>query len=187
MLILNLKNTVIIVVDIQLGNFIGSAPINQGPLLLENTLKILLKGRKFGYPIIFIQNMGGKGDPDEPETAGWEIHPKLLVSKNDQIIQKTTPDAFHKTQLSKVLSELNCKHLIILGLQTEYCIDTTIRRAFSLGFQVTLVADCHSTWDSDILSASLIIDHHNQVLNGFFAQLITTEEFCKSLVKKKDI
>ena len=49
----------------QLGNFIGSAPINQGPLLLENTLKILLKGRKFGYPIIFIQNMGGKGDPDE--------------------------------------------------------------------------------------------------------------------------
>ena len=118
---------------------------------------------------------------------GWEIQQKLLVSENDQIIQKTTPDAFHKTQLSNVLFELNGEHLIILGLQTEYCIDTTIRRAFSLGFKVTLVADCHSTWDSDILSAFLIINHHNQVLNGFFAQLITIEELCKSLAKKNDI
>ncbi|MHA2096645.1 MAG: isochorismatase family protein [Candidatus Hodarchaeales archaeon] len=184
---MKLKNTAIIVVDMQYGNFIGAASISQGELLLENTIKILFNGRKLSLPIIFVQNMGGKGDPDEPNKAGWEIHPKLQVSENDHIIQKATPDAFHKTQLINVLSDLNSDHLIILGLQTEYCIDTTIRRASSLGFQATLVADCHSTWDSDILSASLIINHHNQVLNGFFAQLITTEELCTSLAKKNDV
>ncbi len=181
---MNLKNTALIVVDMQLGNFIGAVPINQGRSLLENTKLILHIGRELDLPIIFIQNMGGKGDPDEPDTEGWQIHPELSVTRRDQIIQKTTPDAFYKTQLNDILNDMNIEHLIILGLQTEFCIDTTIRRAFSIGFQVILVEDCHSTWDSDILSASLIIDHHNQVLSNFFAQLITTEELCKSLAKK---
>jgi len=115
-LILKLKNTTIIVVDMQLGNFIGAAPINQGELLLENTIKILFNGRKSNLPIIFVQNMGGKGDPDEPNTEGWQIHPELIVSDSAPIIQKMTPDAFHKTKLTNVLSELNSVHLIILGL-----------------------------------------------------------------------
>ena len=64
-------------------------------------------------------------------------------------------------------------HLIIAGIQTEYCIDTTCRRASSLGYEVTLVADAHSTWDTEHLSAWQIIDHPNQVLSGWFVTLET--------------
>ena len=48
-------------------------------------------------------------------------------------------------------------------MQTELCVDTTCRRAISLGFDVTLVSDGHTTIDGD-LPAESIIGHHNAVL-----------------------
>ncbi|MHA1975915.1 MAG: cysteine hydrolase family protein [Candidatus Hodarchaeales archaeon] len=166
----------ILVLDLQVGNFTGSSPIFQGEVLLENTQKILQIVRKRGVKVIYIQNMGGKGDPDEVGSDGWEIHPKIKPKDKDTIIQKTTPDSFHKTKLHKILQSMNVNSLIVLGLQTEYCIDTTIRRAFTLEYEVTLVKDCHSTWHSQELSASQIINHHNSVLGGYFANLISTKE-----------
>ena len=50
-------------------------------------------------------------------------------------------------------------------MQTEYCVDTTCRRALSLGFGVTLVADGHTTCDG-ILPAADVIRHHNALLAG---------------------
>jgi len=61
-------------------------------------------------------------------------------------------------------------------LQTEYCIDTTCPRAFTLGYEVTLVKDAHSTWDSSLLKANRIIEHHNNVLGGWFVTLKSERE-----------
>jgi nicotinamidase-related amidase len=84
------------------------------------------------------------------------------------VIHKSTPDAFHETPLQHELAARRIKHLVVAGLQTEYCIDTTCRRAFSLGYHITLVEDAHSTWDSLPLTAQQIINHHNHVLGGEF-------------------
>ena len=82
--------------------------------------------------------------------------------------KKETPDAFHKTTLHQKLKSKGIEKLVITGLQTEYCIDTTCRRAYSLGYDVVLVKDAHSTWDSSNLTAEQIIGHHNRVLGGWF-------------------
>jgi nicotinamidase-related amidase len=92
------------------------------------------------------------------------------------VIQKQMPDAFHDTNLWRILKVRRIKKLVIVGLQTEYCIDTTCRRAFSLGFEVTLVRDAHSTWNSPLLSAQQIINHHNHVLGGWFTALKKEQE-----------
>jgi nicotinamidase-related amidase len=52
---------------------------------------------------------------------------------------------------------------------TEYCVDTTCRRATSLGYDVTLAGDAHLTRDNEVLTAANIIAHHNSVLNDFGA------------------
>ncbi len=166
----------LLILDLQLGNFVGSPPIFQGKFLLENTGEILSAARKVKAKVIFIQHMGGTGDPDEPGTKGWEIHPSIKPQNNEVVLQKTTPDSFFKTELDVVLKSMNVQTLIVLGLQTEYCIDTTVRRAYTLGYNVLLVKDCHSTWNSEDLSASQIIRHHNNVLGGYFAKLVTTNE-----------
>ncbi len=87
------------------------------------------------------------------------------------MIQKQSPDSFHQTDLHSNLIDLEINKLIIAGLQTEYCIDTTCRRAYSLGYDITLVKDAHSTWNSDQLTAKQIIAHHNNILGGWFAKV----------------
>jgi len=86
------------------------------------------------------------------------------------------PDAFQATNLQRELESKGIKRLIVTGVQTEYCVDTTCRRAYSLGYDVTLVKDAHSTWDTDHLSAPQIIAHHNHVLGGWFAELKEANE-----------
>jgi nicotinamidase-related amidase len=66
--------------------------------------------------------------------------------------------------------------VIITGVQTEYCVDTTCRRAYSLGYHVVLIRDAHSTYDTNTLTASQIIAHHNNILGGWFAELKETSE-----------
>jgi nicotinamidase-related amidase len=66
--------------------------------------------------------------------------------------------------------------LIVMGAQTEVCVDTTCRRAFSLGFSVTLVSDGHSTWDNATLTAEQIIRHTNDTLAGWFVHLVHMDD-----------
>lgn len=56
---------------------------------------------------------------------------------------------------------------MVCGFVTEGCVDTTIRRAYSLGYNIEVAGDCHSTTDSNILNAEQIIKHHNEVFNIF--------------------
>jgi nicotinamidase-related amidase len=168
-------NAALLVVDMQSGNF-ESNPVHMANDLLKKTKNLIQKARASHVLVIYIQNNGGKGDPDEYGSDEWKIHPSIAPIKGEVLVQKKTPDAFYKTNLNEELKSRQITHLIVAGLQTEYCIDTTCRRAFSLGYNVTLVKDAHSTWDTPILSATQIIEHHNSVLSGFFVTLKDEKE-----------
>jgi nicotinamidase-related amidase len=165
------SNTALVLIDMQQGNFVGPHPIVAGNRLLSIAKELIQKARRNKIQIFYILNNGGKGDPDEVGTSGWMIHSNIMPLEEDILIQKTTPDAFHKTNLRESLNERNIENLVVMGLQTEYCIDTTCRRGSLLGYNILLVKDGHSTWDSDILSAPEIIAHHNSVLGNWFVEL----------------
>ncbi len=171
-----MKDTALLIIDMQVGNFSESDPIYKGDELLAKVKSLITKARSGRIPIVYVQNNGGSGDPDEYGTQGWEIHPSIAPIKGDVIVQKLTPDAFYETNLHHELEVKGIKKLVIAGLQTEYCIDTTCRRAYSFGYNITLVKDAHSTWDSHPFTAQQIIDHHNQVLGGWFVSLKNEEE-----------
>ena len=90
------------------------------------------------------------------------------------IIAKITPDSFGMTGLKEKLDSLGTESLIVVGNQTEFCVDTTCRSARSLGYSVTLLKDGHSTWDNEHLKAQQIIDNHNLVLGRHFVSLDET-------------
>ena len=79
------------------------------------------------------------------------------------------------------MDSLGTERLIVVGNQTKFCVDTTCRRAHSLGYKVTLLKDGHSTWDNEHLKAQQIIDHHNLVLGRHFVSLDETTciDFCQ--------
>jgi len=171
-----MSETTLLIIDMQVGNFSEPDPIYMGNELLAKVKNLIARARSAQIPIVYVQNNGGSGDPDAYDTPGWEFHPSIAPVEGDIIVQKQTPDAFHETNLHRELESRGTKKLVIAGLQTEYCIDTTCRRAFSLGYNVILVKDAHSTWNSPHLTAQQIIEHHNHVLGGWFVTLKNERE-----------
>jgi len=170
------NNTALLVIDVQAGNFEESAPVHGGSGLLAKISRLIARSRAAGGSVVYVQHCGPEGAIDQPGTPGWEIHPAIAPVESDAVVQKSHPDVFQDTNLQRELKSRGIKRLIITGMQTEYCVDTTCRRAYSLGYDVTLVEDAHSTWDTDFLTAPQIIAHHNDVLGGWFAELKEASE-----------
>jgi nicotinamidase-related amidase len=170
------NHAALLVIDVQICNFEDSAPVYGGGDLLAKISSLVARARAAGVPIVYVQHCGPEGAIDQPGTPGWEIHPAIAPIEGDVVVQKRHPDAFQDTNLQRELESKGIEMLIITGIQTEYCVDTTCRRAYSLGYDVTLVKDAHSTWDTDHLTAPQIIAHHNDVLGGWFTELKEASE-----------
>ncbi len=164
-------NDALLVIDVQLASFPPFPSAYQCDQLLSTVSQMVEKARRRRVPVFFVQHC----DPDEPGTAGHPIHPILASAQDELVVQKQTPDAFQNTELHDELQKRKIERLTICGIQTEYCVDTTTRRAYGLGYRVRLVADGHSTWDGEPFSASQKIDHHNEVLGGWFAEAVKAE------------
>ncbi|WP_342433373.1 cysteine hydrolase family protein [Neobacillus sp. FSL H8-0543] len=159
----------LLVIDVQNGMFQEGNVVYKGERMLKNLKDLIKQARSTETPIFYIQHNAPAGKPLEYGTKGWEIHPELTPKNQDVIIQKTTPDSFYNTSLDEELKKHGIDHLVVAGIQTEACVDTTCRRAFSMEYKVTLVSDTHSTWNSQDITAQQIINHHNEVLRWFAA------------------
>lgn len=168
-----MKKQALIIIDVQNEMFKEENPVFHHKQLLIQLETLLKNARCHNVPIFYIQHNAPKGKALEQGTHAWEIHEAIAPTNQDYIIQKTTPDAFFQTNFQEQLTKLEIEHLILAGIQTEICVDTTCRRAYSLGYESTLVTDAHSTWNSSDLTAQQIIQHHNQVLRWFAHTEIT--------------
>ena len=158
----------LLIVDVQVG-LVELMPAEIQASVLSRIGTLLAKARAAGTPVIHIQHDGAKGHPLETHTKGWEIHPLLKPADSEPVIRKRESDSFFETTLQQELEKRGITHLIIAGGMTEYCVDTTCRRATSLGYDVTLASDAHLTRDNGVLTAANIIAHHNFVLDDFGA------------------
>ncbi|HET9221811.1 MAG TPA: cysteine hydrolase family protein [Roseiflexaceae bacterium] len=163
------QHTALLVIDVQNGMFAEDDPVYLGNSLLATIGDLISKARAADVPVIYVQHHGGPGHPLQPGSDAWRIHPAIAPVEGELIVGKREPDAFFETTLQQELASRNIRKLIITGIQTELCVDTTCRRAASLDYEIILVADGHSTWDSRTLSAAQIIAHHNDTLKGWFA------------------
>ena len=166
------QDTALLVIDAQVNMFDESFPIYQGKQLLENLKALIIKAREQDIPIVYIQNNGRRGDPDEPGTTGWEIHPILAPVEGDIVAQKDESSGFNKTKLHQQLQAKGIKKLIIMGMQSDVCIQTNCRNAYDLKYNVVLVGDVHSTFDSETAKAPEIIERINRDLS----EIITIEK-----------
>ena len=157
----------LLIIDVQVGMFHLSRPLYNGDKLLENIQSLLHRARLALIPIVYMQHCGKDRSPFEKNSPGWQIHPSICPAAEDDVIEKEYSDSFRDTSLDQILHQLEIDHLVVCGLVTEGCLDTTVRRAASLGYAIELASDCHSTTDSMNLKAEQIIHHHNEVLKIF--------------------
>ena len=161
-------SSALLIIDVQVG-LVELMPAEIQSSVLSKIKTLLTKARASKIPVIYIQHDGAKGHPLETHTKGWKIHPSVMPAHGEQVIRKRESDSFFETELQKELGRRGITRLIVAGAMTEYCVDTTCRRATSLGYDVTLASDAHLTRDNKVLTAADIIAHHNFVLDDFGA------------------
>jgi nicotinamidase-related amidase len=161
------KETALLVVDVQAGVVDWSNPDCGGERVLARIGSLLERARRAETPIIYIQHDSGAGGMLAAGTPGWEIHPAIAPAAGELVIGKSACDSFFETPLKSELEARGIKHLVVVGCRTQYCVDTACRQATSMGYDVTLAKDAHTTMGTTQLSAAQIIAHHNETLDDF--------------------
>jgi len=163
--------TALLVIDVQRGMFMPPSPAFRGDEVVGRIGGLLAEARARKLPVLHVQHDGGPGDVLAHGTEGWQIHAGAAPQSGEPVVEKRHCNSFQETDLGARLGAQGIERLIVAGLQTEYCIDTTCRAAAE-GYKVVLVSDAHTTFDSAILPAEKIIAHHNQTLqDGGFCEL----------------
>jgi nicotinamidase-related amidase len=165
----------VLVIDVQRGLFDEIPRPYEADEIIQRINHITSQARTSGIPVIFIQHEQAQGLL-EYGSEGWKLQSGLTVNDNDFKVGKKTPDSFLRTNLEEILNLNGAKNLIICGYASEFCVDTTTRRAAALGYTVELVSDAHTTHNKKHASAKQIRDHHNETLQNIrsFGPRITT-------------
>lgn len=158
-------STALLIVDVQQGLCEGEHDAFESQQVIARINVVSEKARAAGALVILIQHESSSGYL-ELGTDAWQLARGLHVEASDLRLRKTTPDSFHRTELEEVLRSRGVSSLVICGMHTEFCVDTTTRRALALGFPVVLVEDAHTTEGNKHLSAAQVIQHHNDTLTN---------------------
>lgn len=159
------KHTAILVIDVQQGLCEGPDAAHDCPGTIERINAVTLRARAAGVPVFFIQHESSVGYL-EHGSREWQLATGLLVQAGDRRIRKTTPDAFLRTELQVALQALGVKDLVVCGMHSEFCVDTTTRKALALGYPVVLVSDAHTSAGNSAISPQQVIAHHNATLTN---------------------
>lgn len=155
--------TALLIIDVQHALCTGEYECFEIKRVIKNINGLSAKAREAGIPVILIQHEE-KGDQLQHGSEGWQLAESLKTSPQDRRVRKTNRDSFYQTHLQALLQDFGSDRLIICGLQTDYCVNATVRQALKLGYDVVLAADAHSTVDNGNLAAEDIIAQHNAEL-----------------------
>jgi nicotinamidase-related amidase len=161
----NHMKTAVLVIDMQCGLCEGEGKAYDCEGVIANINRVTQQARSAGAPVIFIQHESATGYL-EHGTAAWQLADGLELAQADLRIRKTTPDSFLRTTLEATLKDHHVDHLIVCGMHSEFCVDTTTRQALARGYPVTLVSDAHTSAGNSALTPQQVIAHHNATLTN---------------------
>ncbi len=170
-----MNSMVLMVIDMQ-NTLVESGPFNIENVV-DNISSLIKNARSQGIEVIYIQHDDGVGSDLEDGTYGWEIYKTLLPHPDEKVFKKYYNSAFYKTDLHAYLQSKDIKTIVLTGMQTEYCIDATLRSAFDLCYEIRIPENTNTTFDNEFLSGDKLFQYHNyKIWANRFAKLIPVEE-----------
>lgn len=166
---------VLLVIDIQKG--IANHRLYNFEDFISNTKKIIAAARENNIEIIYVQHDDGPGTGFSVGDADFEIADQVAPEKSDKVYIKVINSCFGNRELSAYLQGLKEKSLMIVGLQTNFCIDASVKSAFEKGFRVIIPEGTNSTFDNAYMDARTTYRYYNEMMwPERFAQCVSVEE-----------
>lgn len=166
-----MTKTALLVIDVQ------NLLIDEQPYAIADRLvawaDMIETARQKGLPVIYIRHTN---EEFVEGSQGWQISSAIAPKETDTILNKAYNSAFKGTDLQAVLIQLGVERLILVGMQTNFCIDVTAKVAFELGYQVGIVKDGTTTTDLGPFAAADLIAYHEQVWEWSVARVAPFED-----------
>ena len=167
----------LLILDIQVGLVHGPEKPWRCEALLQTVNTLMDKARSARAPVFLARHIGPVGSPIEPGSPLTEVAQELKLLGDEVVFEKRRPNAFEMTDLADNLRSREVTGVVITGMKTQYCVDSTCRAARDLGFDAVLIADGHTCSDTPVMKAQDIVAHHNATLDGPFCQLVRAEDW----------
>lgn len=177
-------NQALIIIDVQNDYFEGGkSELHKPQRALTNIEKILAYYRQQKLPVIHIQHINTREGASFflPNSNGVNIHQSLAPLECEYLVVKHAPNSFLGTNLANILAENGIQQVVVCGMMSHMCVDSTVRACMDYGIKVTLLDDACATkslsFDGTYIPAEIVHASFMAALSGMFATVIKTAAF----------
>ncbi|EYT60488.1 MULTISPECIES: cysteine hydrolase family protein [Microbacterium] len=116
------------------------------PAVIDNIALLVAHAREVGDPVVWITHSEpGSGGVFDPASGFVRVIEDLDPRESEAALTKTTVNSFGSTDLHDRLQSAGVRRVVICGIRTEQCCETTARVAADLGYEVEFVTDATTT------------------------------------------
>ncbi len=144
---------------------------------VANVKQLIDTARKHGTEVIYVRHDDGPGAELTRGTDGYEIYDAFRPLAEERIFDKTVNSPFRDSGLLEYLRKKGETNLMVTGLQTDYCIDATVKCGFEHGFHMIVPANANTTVDNAYMSGEASCIYYNSFIwNGRYARCVQMED-----------
>ena len=172
----------LLVIDIQKG--ITDERLYDFSGFIGNVKKIIHAARENNIEVIYVQHDDGPGTGFSVGDEEFEIYDEIRPMESEKCFYKTINSCFGNIELKKYLKEKQETTLIMIGLQTNYCIDASVKSASERGYNVIVPLGANSTFDNAYMDKETTYKYYNEMMwPDRFARCITVDETVKVMME----
>ena len=165
---------ILIVIDMQKG--LVDEDLYAFDSFMDRTLRLIDTARKNKVEVIFVQHDAGPGSGMSAGDEAFEIIDQAAPEEGEKVFVKTINSCFGNKDFKRYLKQQKDKRLMIIGLQTNDCIDATVKSAFERGYEVIIPEGTNSTFDNNYMTGETTYRYYNEDVWDEIANIVTMEE-----------
>ena len=163
---------ILLVIDMQKG--LVDEELYAYDTFIDRTVQLIDAARKSNVEVIFVQHDAGPGSGMSVGDEAFEIFGQVAPQEGEKVFVKTINSCFGNNDFKFYMEHQADKRLMIIGLQTNYCIDCTIKSAFERGFKIIIPEGTNSTFDNDYMTGETTVRYYNE---DVWEELVDTVSF----------
>ena len=153
--------------------------------LLENISKLIEAARANHVEVIYVQHDAGEGSGFSVGDEAFEIADEVAPQAGEKVFVKRASSSFTNREFAAYLEKEEGDTLLIVGLQTNFCIDATVKSAFERGYDVFIPEGTNSTFDNDYMTGETTYHYYmNEVWPDLFADCVSMDEAIEMIRKQ---
>lgn len=157
-----MSGTVLLAVDIQ--KLITNEKLSFFDTFRKNVTSLISKARRNGIEVVHVRHDDGEGALLTKGNEGFMIHDDFAPAEGEMVFDKNVNSPFRSSGLLEYLRQKETGRIIVVGLQTEYCIDATVKCGFEHGFEMIVPEYCNTTVDNRYMTGTQTYHYYNDFI-----------------------